>query len=143
MEIRPMVGVVVVVINKHRKLLMGLRIGKHATNTWGFPGGHLEFGESFEEAAIRETKEETGIVLSTVHFWWLENVIFSEEEKHYVTIFMRAYVSDVEPIIMEPEKCAAWIWAEWESMPMPLMPGIVMLKKQRLHPLHLNNQHHY
>lgn len=28
---------------------------------WGFPGGAIELGESAEEAAIREVKEETGL----------------------------------------------------------------------------------
>ncbi len=33
---------------------------------WGFPGGSLELGESFEEAAIREAKEEVGLTLKTL-----------------------------------------------------------------------------
>ena len=31
------------------------------TNTWGFPGGAIELGETPEMAAIREAKEETGL----------------------------------------------------------------------------------
>lgn len=30
---------------------------------WGFPGGHVEEGESYEAAAYRELAEETGVVL--------------------------------------------------------------------------------
>lgn len=31
---------------------------------WGTPGGGLEFGENFEAAALRELKEETGLVIA-------------------------------------------------------------------------------
>ena len=30
-------------------------------NAWVMPGGHVELGESLEEALIREIHEETGI----------------------------------------------------------------------------------
>lgn len=33
----------------------------HGEDSWGFPGGALEFGESLREAAVREVLEETGI----------------------------------------------------------------------------------
>ena len=31
------------------------------SNAWVFPKGHLEDGETSEQAAVRETREETGI----------------------------------------------------------------------------------
>ena len=33
-------------------------------NAWGFPGGAMELGESAVETAIREIKEETGLIVS-------------------------------------------------------------------------------
>ena len=32
-----------------------------------FPGGHVEAGESFTEAVIREVKEETGLRIASPH----------------------------------------------------------------------------
>ena len=35
---------------------------------WSFPKGKLEVGESFEEAALREVLEETGLACRTLRF---------------------------------------------------------------------------
>lgn len=41
------------------------RRGDH--DAWGFPGGAIELGESAAEAAIRETREETGLDVEIVN----------------------------------------------------------------------------
>ena len=57
----PRVGLAVI-IKKEGKVLLGKRKNSHGNNTWNFPGGHLEFGEDFEDCALREVKEETGLL---------------------------------------------------------------------------------
>jgi len=51
------IGVGVLVV-RDGKILIGLR---RTEGTFCGPGGHIEYGETTEEAAIRETKEEFGI----------------------------------------------------------------------------------
>ena len=47
------------VVDDKGRFLLGKRSD---TGMWATPGGHVEEGESFEQAAIRELQEETGIV---------------------------------------------------------------------------------
>lgn len=47
-----------VVVLKDNKILLNLRSD---TNTWGIPGGAIELGETLEETASRELKEETNL----------------------------------------------------------------------------------
>ena len=62
---------------------------------------------------MREVLEETGIKLpaQTVTFAAVNNNVMESENKHYITIFMKAHVSDeVEAQNMEPHKCEGWMW---------------------------------
>ena len=53
-----MAGACVLILNEKNQLLLQ----KRADNGyWGYPGGALELGESFEECAKREVIEETGL----------------------------------------------------------------------------------
>jgi 8-oxo-dGTP diphosphatase len=63
-------------------------------DTWALPGGHLEFGESFETCSEREILEETGLQIRDIRFLTATNSVFEAEGKHYVTIFMAAVLSN-------------------------------------------------
>lgn len=62
------------------------------------PGGHLEFGESWEECARREILEETGLAVQDVRFLTATNDVFTAEAKHYITIFMVCRTVDADPV---------------------------------------------
>ncbi|KAL4976406.1 NUDIX hydrolase domain-like protein [Aspergillus desertorum] len=119
-EAKPVrVGVAVFALNHENKFILGKRIGSHGADTWGLPGGHLEFGESWEMCAARELEEETGIHVdkNSVRYLTATNDVFKEDGKHYVTVFVGVRVrSGQEPEIKEKLKCAEWRWVSWEEL---------------------------
>ena len=58
---QPKLGAIAVVHHENQFLLVKRRKEPNA-NTWGFPGGHVELGETALEAAVRELAEETGVL---------------------------------------------------------------------------------
>ncbi|KAJ5737997.1 hypothetical protein N7493_001152 [Penicillium malachiteum] len=114
----PRVGVALFIVRPDGKFVLGRRMGSHGAGTWALPGGHLEHGESFEECAVRETKEETGLDVLNVEYITATNDVMVAEKKHYITIFLKGVVSDpaAEPEILEPNKCAGWRWSSWDEM---------------------------
>ena len=58
-----MKGSAVAILDDDNSMLLLMRSGKSRwmPNRWGLPGGKIESGETSEEAAIRETKEETSL----------------------------------------------------------------------------------
>lgn len=125
-EARVGIGVIIV---KNGKVLLGKRKNAHGEGSWCFPGGHLEFNESWEDCAIRETKEETDLSIKNIRFATATNDIFPIEEKHYITIFMLADYASGELKIMEADKCEKWEWFDWNNLPKPLFIPIRNLLK--------------
>ena len=121
-ENRPKVGIGVMVI-KDGKVLLGKRKGSHGQGEYAWPGGHMEYMESFEECAKREVMEETGIEIGNIKFLRLLN-LKTYAPKHYVDIGLMAQWISGEPKIMEPEKCDGWAWYEMANLPQPLFGTI-------------------
>jgi len=130
---RPKVGIAVI-LRRDGKVLFGKRRNAHGKGSWGFPGGHLEGSENFEDCAAREVREETGMTIKNSHFGAITNDIFTDEEKHYTTIYMVADALEGKPKLLEPEKCERWEWYAWDQLPSPLFLPITNLLKQHFNP---------
>lgn len=117
---RPKVGVGVIIENKEGKVLIGKRKGSHAPY-YSIPGGHLEAGESFEKAAIKEVLEETGLEIIAPKVICVTNNLdtYKSEGKHYISVALVADEFKGTPVVLEPDKCEGWQWVDPRAIPKP------------------------
>jgi len=115
----PQIGVGVIIF-RYSKVLLGKRKNTHGDGSWSPPGGHLEFMETIEECARRETLEETGVKIKNVGKPVFTEDFFKEENKHYITMLVTAEWDSAEPQVLEPDKCEEWGWFSWDNLPSPL-----------------------
>lgn len=79
-------------ISSEGKILL-VRHRKGNRQYWVLPGGRLEYGETFEECAVREIKEETGLEVEVVRFLFLSEAIAPDRSRHIVNVYLKAKVT--------------------------------------------------
>lgn len=88
------------------------RTNRRGRLLWSLPKGHLEAGETLEEAAVREVEEETGITgviigtLGTIDFWFVvEGRRIHKTVHHYLMRAVGGELSDDDVEVTE----VAWV----------------------------------
>jgi 8-oxo-dGTP diphosphatase len=85
----PLVGVGSIIIEDDRVLLVK-RAHPPIQGQWSIPGGVLEVGELVREAAVREAREETGLIVEPGDLLGVYDRVLRNDEKrvqyHYVLI---------------------------------------------------------
>lgn len=120
---RPGIGVGVLIV-RDGKLLLRKRVRSHGEGTWSLAGGHLEYGETPERCAIRETLEETGLTIASGTVVALTTDIFEPEGKHYVTIWVKAEGIGEGDIVLDPTEASDYGWFPLDALPSPLFPPL-------------------
>jgi 8-oxo-dGTP diphosphatase len=85
----PLVGIGAIIIETGRVLLVK-RAHPPIQGQWSIPGGVLEVGELVREAAIREAREETGLIVESGDLLGVYDRILHDREQrvqyHYVLV---------------------------------------------------------
>lgn len=77
-----------------------------------FPGGHVEVGESFTEAVIREVKEETGLKIVSPQMCGMKDWV--EDGIRYVVLFYKTEKFEGE--LISSEEGQVW-WEDLKELP--------------------------
>lgn len=109
------VGVGAVILRDNRVLLL-LRKKAPEADCWSIPGGKVEFGETTEEAVLREVLEELGVEGKITAPLGVTNQILPKEGIHYIA--PRYLVTIIgEPVNMEEEKHTDMQWFPLDALP--------------------------
>lgn len=108
-----------VMIFKDGKILLGKRRWRHGDGEYAFPGGHLEYQQSFEDCAVAETLEEAGMKIKNIRFLCLANTLhYFPRQDIYIGVI--ADWESGEPISFENERITGWEWYDINNLPSPL-----------------------
>jgi ADP-ribose pyrophosphatase YjhB (NUDIX family) len=129
-----LVGSTVLILDDQQRILLQQRADN---GLWGPPGGCLEPGETLEETARRETREEVGLEVAELKLWQ----VFAGPELYYeypngdqVHIVTAVYVAQV-PAGLQPaadgQEALSVGWFALDALP-PLSPPVRPVMRQFL-----------
>ena len=114
----PLVGIGAIIIKDERVVLVK-RAHPPIQGQWSIPGGVLEVGELVREAAVREAREETGLIVEPGELLGVYDRVLRDPEKrvqyHYVLIdfLCRPIGGDLRAASDASEVC----WFQPEDLP--------------------------
>ncbi len=111
MSSNPLLGAIAVLIRRDQVLLA--RRGKSPdAGLWGFPGGHVELGETALQAAVRELQEETGVLADPLGYLTNVDVLRHHPDGsvavHYLLAAVLCRFRSGDPVAADDITDAAW-----------------------------------
>lgn len=101
---------------------------------WSLPSGHVEHGESYSAAIIREAKEEVGVIIEPsdlVHVAVVGHPSSKEGESDRIDVFFETTVFMGEPENLELNKCSEIAWFSLDNLPDKIVQIVKTVLKAR------------
>ena len=119
------VGIGILIFNSNKEILLLLRnsdakkadSNMRLEGTYTLPSGNINYNESFEDAAIRKTKEESNLDIKKEDLNLVSIVDDKNEYAHYVTIGMIANKYSGEVMLKDSEEFVSYDWFDIDNLP--------------------------
>ena len=114
------VGVWFYSTSTHRYLYL-LRNDTRHPDSWGLPGGKVEYGETMMAAMIRECQEELGVMPEYTKLIPIEKFTSADGGFSYHTFFC-SVATEFAPVLNNEH--VGWAWISSGTWPRPMHPGL-------------------
>src|SRR6267378_2668668 len=123
---RPRVGVGVLIVDHHCRVLLTLRNLPPESGCWSIVGGKLEYLETLAECALREAREEVGVDVSIEGLLCVTDHLLPQESQHWVSPAYWCRVARGCAKNCEPRKTREVRWFPLDQLPRtsPLPPAM-------------------
>jgi 8-oxo-dGTP diphosphatase len=124
----PRVGVGVLLVDQHGRVLLTLRKRPPEAGCWSIVGGKVNFLEAIEDCAIREAYEEVGLKIAIDSLLCITDHILPAEDQHWISPAYLAKAPAGEVLNCEPDKTHDVQWFRYEELP----PNLTMTAKNAI-----------
>jgi 8-oxo-dGTP diphosphatase len=116
-SMHPRVGVGVLLVDDSGRVLLTLRNRPPEAGHWSIVGGKLDFLETLEQCAVRETLEEVGINIAIDSLLCVTDHRLPSEGQHWVSPAYLARLLSGEAKNCEPDKTREVRWFPPNELP--------------------------
>jgi len=98
MEKNIRVRIAAIILNNKNEILL-VNHKKNNKSYWLFPGGGVEYGETFEQALKRELKEEINLKVKNIkNLVFLNETIYPDKKRHIINMYFRVQIEKIDKI---------------------------------------------